>query len=245
MSFCTLNTVGGGNILKKTLTNTYTYTEYAFNMSTDLGTLVWNNNVLSITDRSGTSSYLNGIYAITMVNYNNNNNAVAQIPYNVLNDNTNFIMTGVKSVDFNRNSYTTYDRAGTVSTTQIASYSVDAYSTSNGTYTGTITTTYNSSQTIKGEYIQLYFPFMLKLNNITIKNLGNNTAPKQIYILGSNNDVQWDLVDIWSNISKTLPGSRTITSTIGYSIFRFVLTQNHLSNVVGLTYLSLSGIAGI
>jgi hypothetical protein len=196
---------------------------------------------MTVTGKTGTSSYLNGSYAITMKNYNNNYNVTEQIPYNILNDNSNFVMTGVNGTTVNGNSFTTYNGT-TVSTTRLNQYSSGSYSQSTGSYAGTIRTTYNSSSTVDGEFIQIYFPFKLKISNFYIKGLNNNLTAKEIYILGSNDDSTWHLILVCSNIPKNESTNQIIIdSMVEYKMIRFVITKNYAANVTAIYYMYLDG----
>jgi hypothetical protein len=242
MSFSSISILGGINLQKKSLKLSV---DVSFSMLSDLGSSFFTSNLMTLSTKTGTSSYLNGKYAIVMQNYNNNNLNVEQIPYNVLNNDLKYVMTGVDGSEINGNSYTTYNGTS-VSTTRFNRYSSSSYSTSNGTYVGSTLfpryTTYNSSLTIGGEFIQIYFPFKLKISNFYIKSFDNALATKEIYILGSNDDLTWHLILVCTNIPKnTLINKIIINSIVKYSMIRFVITKNYISNVTCIYYMYLDG----
>lgn len=67
------------------------------------------------------------------------------------------------------------------------------YNTSTGAYTGSISTTYNTSYSITGEWAQIQIPYALKLKSFTFLPTSNwfTSLPNTFYILGSNDGTTW------------------------------------------------------
>ena len=104
----------------------------------------------------------------------------------------------------------------------------------NGTYTGavpysgTVTTTDVNGTQYRGEWLQLQLPSPIFQSYYTIYAASNNNAPTAWSILGSNDGVNWFLVDSRFNISwvaapTTQTFALTTPSTKSYSYFRMIV----------------------
>jgi len=108
-------------------------------------------------------------------------------------------------------------------------HSSDAYSSSNATYSGSTSTTYDTSLSVSGEWIQLQFSSGVSINKIEIAPRTNylNRCAGSGRILGSTNGSTWSSIATFSG--KTyLNGtytSITFTASSMYTYFRVVVTN--------------------
>jgi len=108
-------------------------------------------------------------------------------------------------------------------------HTVDAYNSSDGSYSGSTSTTYDGSSTVNGEWIQLQFTTGIAINKIEI-------APRTNYlkrcagdgvVLGSNDGSTWTSIHSFSGQTYTNGTYNSITFTTSpvYTYFRLVVTK--------------------
>ena len=122
-----------------------------------------------------------------------------------------------------------------------------AWTPSNPLTTTTISTTYNTNQTIIGDWIQIQLPSQIIANNYNFSGItdgGGIGAPNGWILLGSNNGTTWTSIDNQTTRDYVYPTTVNIinqvqnpitSNTTSYSYYRLVLTKcsrNHpfLSN---------------
>jgi hypothetical protein len=128
-----------------------------------------------------------------------------------------------------------------------------------GVYLGSISTTYNTSSTITGEWAQIQIPYALNLKNFTFLPTSNwvTSLPATFYILGSNNGTTWTNLYSVSNYvySTTITSNSQFTNASylttftltpvnnAYSYFRLVVNRilNANSGFTGLKQWNLYG----
>jgi len=116
--------------------------------------------------------------------------------------------------------------------------------TQSGEYTGKISTTYDKTLSVSGEWVQLQLPYPLNLTsfNILPHSYFPNALPKHFYVLGSNDGRDWSKVfsvtgQTYSDgITKTTTGEYTNSSYLTtftvppakktYTYFRLVISSN-------------------
>lgn len=74
-----------------------------------------------------------------------------------------------------------------------------------GIYQGTLSTTYNGTMSVYGDYIDFIFPRSILINTYSFIQYQNslNSTPKNIYILGSTNGSNWTLISQYTNTNVT------------------------------------------
>jgi hypothetical protein len=114
-------------------------------------------------------------------------------------------------------------------------YTVTSSYNSSGTYigggTGHFFTTSYSEGSVNGEFIQLKFPYGIKVRSIGFKKRANRSFEIQyVTVLGSNNGSNWEMIanlnysmSFADNLMKTLT---VTTSTNTYTHIRMVFSQN-------------------
>jgi len=113
------------------------------------------------------------------------------------------------------------------------SAATQAYSTTNGSYTGATFSTTSSGTAYAGEYVQMQFPTPIKLSYVRIVSPDagatyNKNSPKQGVICGSNDGTTWTTIAAYSGITyATLGASATIQapSNVAYKYIRLVATH--------------------
>ncbi len=108
------------------------------------------------------------------------------------------------------------------------------YSTTTGTYTGTITTTDSTNTIHSGEWLQIQLDSPILLTDFAItprQQYGDQRSPRSFVILGSNNGSTWNLLFTETN-KNDWPSDNgpavtfTITNTItSYSYYRIVVKR--------------------
>lgn len=105
-------------------------------------------------------------------------------------------------------------------------------------HTGTQTTTYNTSLSAKGEFLQIQLPSAIFLTSYMIRGFTSDCRenPNDLTVLGSSDGTTWYLVDTETSIPWTIgvqSGSRTYTIAAGstpYSYYRMVVHSLNASN---------------
>lgn len=116
--------------------------------------------------------------------------------------------------------------------------STNAYTSVSGLYSGTTSTTYNTSSTVLGEWLQIQLPISIILQQYSISGITDSTtnisSPALWILLGSNNGTTWTTVDdrlssvynyppIVNYINQTVVSMNYLNSS--YSYYRFVIKQ--------------------
>ena len=108
-------------------------------------------------------------------------------------------------------------------------HSSDAYSSSNGFYSGSTSTTYDTSSSVSGEWIQLQLSSGISINEIEIAPRTNflNRCAGGGRILGSNDGSTWSSIATFSGKTYTNGTYTNITFTTSpmYTYFRVVITN--------------------
>jgi hypothetical protein len=117
------------------------------------------------------------------------------------------------------------------------------------TYLGTAKTTYNSTLSASGEWLQIQLPYSLQLKRFTAFGTGSYEMFRDGLLLGSSNGTTWNLVHIF-NVDLYLdilpfsgPITKFVSTNVFYSYYRFVAIGG--SNVGSLGLLSLNGIVDV
>lgn len=120
--------------------------------------------------------------------------------------------------------------------TQIGSGGATAYDTS-GTYLNAQTTTYNTSLSIAGDYIEIQLPIGIKLITYSIiarAGVGSR-VPRGLYFLGSNNGTTWTLLATHTNTNTTVQWiDMSINSTTSYTYIRMVINTLQTTSSSGI-----------
>ena len=99
----------------------------------------------------------------------------------------------------------------------------------NGGYTGSVSTTYNGSTTVGGEWIQLQVPTSVTIGSIKIAPINNNSlyCAGDGKILGSTNGSTWTLIHSFTGQTYTDGQYTTISfsNSVAYSYFRLVIER--------------------
>lgn len=137
-------------------------------------------------------------------------------------------------LDFDANSYWSAD-----STSSAHRY------LGNGAYTGTVSTQVVNVGNVSGEWFQLEYPTAVRLNSYGLKTFSNYLAryPKSFYVLGSNDNSTWNVVDYKTNqiVANYDLVTYTINSNFNYLIYRIVIVS--MDNSVNATDINLSSFA--
>jgi len=129
----------------------------------------------------------------------------------------------------------------------------NGYNTSSGVYSGTVSTlnvyiTSSTTSSLAGEWLQIKLPYSLTITNYTLlprSNFpGGKTAPKNWYIVGSNDGSSWYLLDTKTGIIpvnySTFQSYDITGQNIPYSYFRFICNANNNNGTDSSPYVSLS-----
>lgn len=126
------------------------------------------------------------------------------------------------------------------------------YSTTDGYYTGTTSTTDTQGTLHKGEWIQFQFPTSIYLYEIYLFRLWSKTQAYNVVILGSTNGSTWDMMTEQTSLSyatiQTTPSYiyrsvLLVDSSVSYSYYRLVITRVGVvwsSGYSGDNYVSLA-----
>ena len=99
----------------------------------------------------------------------------------------------------------------------------------NGGYTGSVSTTYNGSTTVDGEWIQLQVPTSITIGSIKIAPINANSlyCAGDGIILGSTNGSTWTEIHSFTGQTYTDGQYTTISfsNSVAYSYFRIVITR--------------------
>jgi hypothetical protein len=114
------------------------------------------------------------------------------------------------------------------------------YNPSGGGYVGAVTTTYNTSISILGEWIQIQLPSAINIYSYSILGRTGLTlrSPNTFVLLGSNNGSTWTLVDSETNITAWSDGvfnTFTPNSSTSYSYYRLVINKNSGGTNIDIT----------
>ncbi|QOR60322.1 hypothetical protein, partial [Bathycoccus sp. RCC716 virus 1] len=133
------------------------------------------------------------------------------------------------------------------------------YNSSTRLYAGSFSTTYNTNQTVNGEWLQLHIPDSMVLTGVEIAPRTGflNRCAEEGRILGSNNGSTWFSIATFSGKSYTNGNYTSITATASnsYTYFRVVFTKlsgnsgQTVINIgelrfIGSDYIHYSGAAG-
>ena len=113
------------------------------------------------------------------------------------------------------------------------SAATQAYSTTDGSYTGATWSTTSSGTAYAGEYVQMQFPTPIKLSHVRIVSPDagatyNKNSPKQGVICGSNDGTTWTTIAAYSGITYATLGASAIIqapSNVAYKYIRLVATH--------------------
>ena len=83
---------------------------------------------------------------------------------------------------------------------------------------------------IDGEWIKLEMPHKLVVDYVTLKARGTSTAstqsPKDFKILGSNDDINWDILESFTSVPYSMTGeNHVVGATKGYKYIAFLVTR--------------------
>ena len=107
----------------------------------------------------------------------------------------------------------------------------------NGLYTG-IYKTYNTTNgTINGDFVQIKLPYSFNLNTYKIQ--GNAI---DFYILGSNNLINWTILDTKTATSNSTLTTYNIANSNYYTYHRFIVTKVTAGQNLGISRWFLSGL---
>ena len=116
------------------------------------------------------------------------------------------------------------------------------YNTTSGAYTGAVSTTYNGTATVTGEWLQIQFPYQIVLTSYTFANSTNASpfiymTPYTFTLVGSNNGTNWFYIDNRTGQSYSAVGqiyNYNVTSNkTAYSYYRVVINAIGGSNTYG------------
>ena len=133
----------------------------------------------------------------------------------------------------------------TVANNNFWTTSQDSYSSTNGSYLGTVSTII-SGVSVLGEWLQIQLPIPIILNNYNIYTWPNvfTRGPKEFRIAGSNDGLTWTLVDSQTNITGYTTSGKSFTissNTKAYTYYRLVILSNNNFNVVTIAEWELFG----
>ena len=210
------------------VTDTYSNTNRTLTVS---GATTYKNGVYSVSSSSAYASWSHPYLAFCNINPDANaaNWASGGTPTTSPNNQRTLSNTG----------YITYDRSG--------------YNAS-GVYQGAtgvlFTTTYlfnGSFTTMNGEWIQISFPYLIKLTSIIIHKYPGDAffvrMPKTGVILGSNDGTTWYFIHNFSSGSLVGNGPWTynISTTNSYTFIRFVINTNNGGPILNIKQIFYTG----
>jgi hypothetical protein len=206
-----------------------TYATFVLSSTWSSGNDIYTNTSRALTV-SGATTYKNGTYTVS----SSSAYSSYAVPYFVFcNANTTsspWWATGGTTI-------TTPNVDRTLISTGYQTFSQSGYTLA-GVYQGggstasTFSTTYNTSSTASGEWIQMQFPYKIKLTSFSFYPRGGGYTkqdrnPKSGFILGSNDGTTWSLIHTYSSgtlTGNTGPFTFAISTSTGYTYIRFVIT---------------------
>jgi hypothetical protein len=209
---------------------------------------------LTYSSGTGTNAYLNGTYYLSASSYQPNgtyNGVSLGLPY--------ILFSSIKNKDYFYHSGSSSGNVNLdISQNTLALYTQYAYNTSSKNYQGGggavgsanyFRTTYNTSSTVAGEYIQTKFPFKILITKLEMlvrdTNTAGNRVPNNVTILGSDDGSTWSLVSTVSftiNANPTLSNA-TISTSSYYYYYRFVVTSlsTAIQGIINLCQFRITG----
>lgn len=189
-------------------------------------------------------SYIYGSYIVTSSSTDSSKN---NLPYNAFNNSSNTYWESEKMDKINKYKQFAYTNS------EPASY------VGGGTDLNTWKTNVNNNN-ILGEWIQIQIPYKLYLDNYsllshpiineysTVSNIPETlkqNSPKQFYVLGSNNGVNWNIIDQRNLLNVPMDLNKATTyyanTRNGYSYFRLVINQLFKGDNIKLYQFNLFG----
>jgi hypothetical protein len=240
------------NQLSFEIDNTSVY-QTAYPLNNSWNHIIW--NVSSSTNNQGFIRINNG----TKINFNEPVNTIPLTRYppiamtnGVMNltgygyNNGTYISSASSIYSPNETHYNAFNQDNsTVSSTNFWTTSQDSYSSTNGSYLGTVSTII-SGVSVLGEWLQIQLPIPIILNNYNIYTWPNvfTRAPKEFRIAGSNDGLTWTLVDSQTNITGYTTSGKSFTissNTKAYTYYRLVILSNNNSIYITIAEWELFG----
>lgn len=111
-----------------------------------------------------------------------------------------------------------------------ATINYNDYSTTDGYYTGSVTTSDVDKNNYNGEWIQISLPLAIYLKNFVIYVLWTGSQPYNVVLLGSNDGTNWTKLLMSSSLKysqSTIPSTNyktilNVDATVAYSFYRLV-----------------------
>jgi len=142
---------------------------------------------------------------------------------------------------------------GSFNTTMTEWYSGAAtYTVTTGAYAGSTTTTYNTTSSVAGEWLQIEATAagVAKYYYVTVNNASTTAIPKSWTLLGSNDGTEWSLVDTFTNTTAIYPNNtwkynwtsfpiNIYNNTTSYSYYRIVFQSSYGQTYVAVADLSV------
>lgn len=107
---------------------------------------------------------------------------------------------------------------------------------------------YFSGAVLNGEYVQMYFPFKFNITKYYLNSYSINYMPKTFYIIGSNDETQWDILSYKTNVSlidNGLVSDRGVSNYVFksqyYSYYRILVSQTNNTAAAYLYNIRTSG----
>ena len=179
---------------------------------------------------SGSTAYANGNYNLICSSYGRYRTADPLNSCNLLFDDSDETFWGNNRYNSGPNGIDNY-RDGVFH----AMPSGEAYDDTTGNYIGSngtdyyFSTTYDTSQSIDGEWVQVQLPYKIRLTSISTqeRSTPQERTMKACYILGSDDGTTWNYID-----DVAFPGTQdstlfteAVTTTKRYSIIRIVIAS--------------------
>jgi hypothetical protein len=87
-----------------------------------------------------------------------------------------------------------------------------------------------------GDWIKLEMPHKLVVGYVNVKSRGTSSAstqsPKDFKILGSNDDINWDILESFTSVPYSMTGeNHVVGATKGYKYIAFLVTRIHATTV--------------
>ena len=113
------------------------------------------------------------------------------------------------------------------------------YNTSTGSYTGSISTTYNTSSTLLGEWLQIQLPYKLQLKKFSFVPRDHYGAhlPVVFGILGSTDGSNWTLIHYTNSTYAALYSSLAVNGV--YNTLAITFTSTNQGNTSNFSYFRL------
>jgi len=109
-------------------------------------------------------------------------------------------------------------------TTASIFFGANSYSTSNGEYVGTTSTTDTLGNSYSGNWVQIKLPNPISLYIVYMYCYYTSSSPRDIIILASNNATEWNKVFSGTNLNyENTKASIYIGSSVAYIYYRFVV----------------------